>query len=302
MSEKYQIRRIVVSLSQFYQTNKKSNNKNSINKDSSLSEHSMSQNPFKMTQKKETPLYALLKGSITIEASLIMPLIAAFMVFMIFFIRVIQVEADVQKSIDMASRKAAVCWSDNVSEATLAVYCDSLIKKRGTHTEFIRGGILGINYLNSSLEGNYVDLVVTYTMPLPVRFFGYHDVEIVQRSRNRKWVGFDPNEEADTINGYVYVTETGEVYHLSRDCVYLNPSIRTISKEDIDGARNKEGSKYYKCNSCKSKNDTGVVFITDYGNSYHSTTSCSGLKRTILIMKLEEAKIHYRPCSKCGEK
>ena len=44
---------------------------------------------------------------------------------------------------------------------------------------------------------------------------------------------------------------------------------------------------------------SGKVYVTDYGTCYHSDLACSGLKRTIYLILLEETG-GKRACGKCG--
>lgn len=47
------------------------------------------------------------------------------------------------------------------------------------------------------------------------------------------------------------------------------------------------------------KHVAGKVYVTDYGTCYHSDLACSGLKRTIYLILLEETG-GKRACGKCG--
>lgn len=48
----------------------------------------------------------------------------------------------------------------------------------------------------------------------------------------------------------------------------------------------------------KGKNPS-ALFVTAYGDCYHSTLGCSGLKRTIKAVKLKDVG-NLRPCSRCA--
>lgn len=100
-------------------------------------------------------------------------------------------------------------------------------------------------------------------------------------------------------HGYVYVTKEGSVYHERYDCTYLHPSIHAVAVKELDAYRNTSGNRYKICRSCKSgKKKEGTVYITDYGDSYHSKLSCGGLKRTI-YRKRKEDVLMLAGCSKC---
>ena len=64
----------------------------------------------------------------------------------------------------------------------------------------------------------------------------------------RLWTGYDKDDEL--LEGYVYITETGNVYHTFRDCSHLALSITSIPKEDIKDAKNESGEAYVNCPMC----------------------------------------------------
>lgn len=84
----------------------------------------------------------------------------------------------------------------------------------------------------------------------------------------------------------VYVTETGTVYHKKAGCRYLKVSINQISGSSLTHARNDSGQKYSPCESCsRNQKPSGVVYVTSSGNRYHNLATCSGLKRTVKLVK-----------------
>ena len=98
----------------------------------------------------------------------------------------------------------------------------------------------------------------------------------------------------------VFVTESGSVYHTKASCRYLNLSITQVSGSSVSQRRNDNGEKYSPCETCsRHQNPSGTVYITGSGNRYHNDASCSGLKRTVrLVKKSQLGDMHV--CSKCG--
>jgi hypothetical protein len=233
----------------------------------------------------------------------ILPLLAGFFATILFFFRVLQVETQVQEALDYASRKTACEASTVSSDAALQVSAEGYFRKElAQYTlpgKYVSGGTLGISLLGSTYEDNKVSLNATYTMKVPIGFFGWKGVVISQGSQVHKWTGDrDDREQTD----YVYVTERGTVYHLDRKCNYLDLSIQTVNLANIASLRNKNGNIYYECSDCAARKTTsGIVYITNYGTCYHAKLSCSGLKRTISMIPLSEVGSR-RPCSKCGGK
>lgn len=114
------------------------------------------------------------------------------------------------------------------------------------------------------------------------------------------WVGYIHSGSAEEQGEeYVYITDTGTVYHRNRGCSYLNPSIRCVQAGELENLRNKGGGIYYACPLCDTLQATGNYYITDYGTSYHTSVICSGLKRTVYEVRLSEVG-GRSGCSKCG--
>ena len=67
--------------------------------------------------------------------------------------------------------------------------------------------------------------------------------------------------------------------------------------------RNTYGAKYYPCESCsRNQNPAGCVYITSTGNRYHNQETCSGLKRTIRLVKLSQVERICMPAAVADKK
>lgn len=110
--------------------------------------------------------------------------------------------------------------------------------------------------------------------------------------------GFAQEEEAN--EEMVYVTESGSVFHRSAGCRYLRLSLNQVSGTRVAFMTNAYGEKYMPCEICSGgQKPAGSVYITENGNRYHNLESCSGLKRTVKLVKRSEAR-GMRACSSCG--
>ena len=95
------------------------------------------------------------------------------------------------------------------------------------------------------------------------------------------------------------MTDYGLVYHKSMNCSYLELSIQAVSASEIENLRNESGGKYHPCESCGEEAVTGGrVFITNYGNRYHTSLDCNKVKRNIYAVPLDEV-YGLGGCSKC---
>lgn len=254
---------------------------------------------------KGTPRCACLPGVFTLEAAVILPLAACFFVAILFFFRVMQVELEVQKALDLTGRKLAVSLTgeEETNEIALGAAAEALFLKelsgRPIVAEYVKGGNIGISLVGSSLDGDDVELLAAYRIRFPVRLLGLYEVRAEQHADCRKWTGWKAAEDAEGQDVWVYITETGTVYHLTDACTYLNLSIRQADAGAVAWMRNKSGGKYRECELCGEGGSQGIVYVTDYGDRYHCDLNCSGLKRTIFKIRLSEAG-ERRACSKCG--
>lgn len=171
----------------------------------------------------------------------------------------------------------------------------------------LTGGAGGLQFWESNLfgAGDEIDLVVTYSVSPWIDLMGFSSFRMANRYYAHIWNGYrTPNtssEAGSRETQTVYVTETGRVYHLSMDCTHLSLSISMVTSAEVGGKRNQAGGKYYPCSKCVSGAMPTRLYITAEGSSYHYSGDCSGLKRTVSSMILEDAvNAGYTPCSRCG--
>lgn len=146
----------------------------------------------------------------------------------------------------------------------------------------------------------YVYQPVGGLIPLP-------DVRMYNLVKVHAWTGKETGDgmEGETDggeeeNGMVYVTESGSVYHKHADCTYLRLSIQQVSGASATSRRNIYGERYQCCDSCsRGQPPAGMVFITKTGNRYHNSRNCSGLKRTVRLVKPSYVE-GMDACSRCG--
>lgn len=250
----------------------------------------------------ETPLYACPRASFTLEAAVIIPLTTAFFVFLLFFFRVLQIQTAVQSALSYAGRKAAASASLEMGELADFVVVETVFRTEIQGNElisrYVSGGVHGISLLKSDISGEKIELYADYKIKFPISFFYIKDIYIEQSINCRKWIGRAGGDTRD-LEDYVYITESGSVYHKSRECGYVRPSIKTTLSLKINDLRNENGEKYQKCERCADKNSSSNIFyITEYGNRYHTDIACSGLKRTVIRIPASE-KGNRRGCKKC---
>ena len=141
-------------------------------------------------------------------------------------------------------------------------------------------------------------ITASYQVRIPIPIFSLPLIEYEETMRIKGCTGYEKGGFGKEEDETVYVTETGLVYHKDYHCTYLDLSIRMVQGKEISGLRNESGGRYYACEHCGGKGG-GPAYITDYGDRYHSSLSCSGLKRTVYAVPLSEV-IGKGACSKCG--
>lgn len=266
---------------------------------------SSEQIPYKYHTGTSSDRYS--RGSMTVEMVVILPLFAAFLVFFLFLFRVLWVQEAMEEALVYASRTvAAGCFDESAgaqtADAVLLAKAQAALRKGLEESDcpvsFIRHGKAGISLLSSDVSGDDVILRASYDLPAPCALpfdYAYHVTQCVQ---SRKWIGNCTLEQGGSSEDcWVYITPDGTAYHRSRSCSYLDLSIRAVSRRSLNGLRNQSGGCYYECESCGGS--SGTVYITDYGTRYHTDLTCSGLKRTIYMVKLSQTGGRH-PCSKCG--
>ena len=261
-------------------------------------------------QKKGVPQCTRLNGVFTLEAAVVVPLLATFFVTILFFFRVMQVQLTVENALNRTGRLLAVYAagenSGQVIEKTGTVVATAFLVKelKGEPVieEYVRGGTFGIYLFRSSFQGTDIHLAAQCYMKLPVELLGKKTVKLSWDVVCRKWTGWEAGNGEDESDPIVYVTETGTVYHRTEMCTYLNLSITSVDTGTIEQQRNANGGKYYACERCiRSETLPECLYITEQGNRYHASLDCSGLKRTVQKIHLSEVG-GRKPCSRCGGK
>ncbi|RKM54989.1 hypothetical protein D6853_12215 [Butyrivibrio sp. X503] len=274
---------------------------------------------FRATGRKEVSLAA----SMTVESSIALPLFIFFFVNILVMINIIKVQSDLEAALHQAGnriclltydeREAADTFLGDSDKVDIAAgvasvfYAKELVHEylgTGVDKSCVTDGFSGMSFRNSRIMmGNdIVDIVVDYRVHPLIKLIGFKEFPVEGRYYGHAWTGYDITGEGGAERPeeeMVYVTEHGEVYHRDVNCKHLKLSVHTINYESVKNARNADRAKYYACEYCAKRISAGSVFITDYGDRYHSSISCPGLKRKIYTIPISEVGAR-RPCSSCG--
>ena len=249
-------------------------------------------------KRRPYPFSSYENGSYTIEAAVLLPMFLVFGMLVLFCMKTVYTQWKVSTVLDQIVDTTAL-YGENPGDAVLYGAFYTLAAKEKVPTEDILGGIAGITLFQSSSDDLRISLSADYIITYPISLLGKQGFYVSQTRTARIWNGYDPTQNTSEEGSIAFVTKYGTVYHLSLSCPHIDLSIRSISKEQLSDAKNLSGGKYKKCPMCGKKSD--VYYVTSWGDCYHSSLSCSGLKRTIYRIPLEDAKASYNPCSKCAQ-
>lgn len=197
-----------------------------------------------------------------------------------------------------------------ISGYSLKLYAKQYLDKDFINNSCIRDGFEGIDFFYSSVVNDEacIDIVLKYKVSIPVKIFLLGDLSMFQRVRLRTWTGYEvaaaystQEETPDSDDTIVYITDTGTVYHKSKDCSHIKLSITAVQGIPYD-LRNDSGSKYTMCEKCCTgeEGENATYYITTYGTKYHADRTCSKIKRSIQEIPLSEVGSR-KPCSRCGK-
>ena len=277
-----------------------------------------------------------LRASMTVEASLVLPLFLFFMANVLYLFEAVRLQSGITAALHEAGTQIceyawymehAVPGEDGdaadppqlpeevrsaglsflLSEAFVRGSVEKSLGRSYLDHSCLEGGAASISYLRCSIlrEDGIVDLTADYRVRPLIPIRGFEGFSLQSRFYGHAWIGRDgaPGEEKDSSHPddeeTVFITPSGSVYHRSPSCTYLKPRLMSLPAKEVGSARSRDGSRYYACESCHPKKH-GVLIITPDGNRYHASADCPALHRDPVEVPLSLVKDTRRPCSKCG--
>lgn len=252
------------------------------------------------------------RGSLTVEAALICPLIGYALSGFLYFLLIFRLQEDVAQALSEAGREIGQYAYSSQDEDENGLWTVTLLgvkQKLQSRCQdqaalrLVEGGAAGIHLWKSSIlkEDATILLVAEYELKTPWVLLGIDTIPVVQKQACRAWVGFTGENSGE--ERVVYITPHGQVYHSSLDCRYLALSIQSVPAGVITEKRNQDGEVYRKCENCYLNESEGLadeeVYITNYGNRYHRSLECIALKRSVQMVFLSETQ-GKKPCEGCA--
>ena len=262
------------------------------------------------------------KASMAVEASMALPAFFFFFINVLFAFDILKLHGNLMAAMHKTGNKMAfyayAYQAATGDDGVLAGEIDSFLLSEGyarnqvmsilgkgyLERSPIVNGASGLHFVNSSVmkKNQVIELVASYKVRPFIRIMGFPDFAMENRYYGRAWTGYDVAERSEGMPGedsIVYVAEKGTVYHIARNCSYLNPSVEAVAFGMLPELRNEGGERYSSCARCRNSLNSAIAYITKYGNKAHSSVNCAGLKRTVFSVYLSEVGDKGK-CSKCG--
>ena len=241
------------------------------------------------------------KGSVTIEAAMAVPLFLFAVLCLLYLLEFHAISTTIYLNGMEVAKDAA---DDYLTVPFLPTYKlhRQLVNQIGSErleASIIAGGANGlkITAVERDRENDELLILLTYHVEIPVPQFISQTIERNEEFHVKIWSG-DKRENTGVWGEVVYVAATGQVYHKRYSCSHLQLSIQFALLDGVGELRNQDGGRYYPCERCRMTAPALGVYITTTGNRYHSSLTCSGLKRSIRSVYRHEVP-WLASCSRC---
>lgn len=251
-------------------------------------------------------------GSMTVEASIVLPLFLFFFLNLGSVIEMIRLHNNLELALWETGNRLAVYGHvlDGGNKITGVALSYTYVKSQIIEylgEEYLENSPLsygtdGLQFLESNIwkEDGTFEVVLTYAVSPLSSVAGFRSFRMANRYYGHLWTGYEiPGTEEPTSEQYVYITKTGRVYHTNAGCTHLVLSVSQVSYQEALSSRNNQGEKYDACEKCSKWGYRGSVYITKEGDCYHFERECPGLKRTVISVPISDVS-GYRLCSRCG--
>ena len=247
--------------------------------------------------------FSFVKAGMTLEAALIIPFFLFAMINVISIIDIMRIKSCVDMAVVESGNEIAVeCYGEYINDIISPIYIktkvDKFLKENLSSSDYhkVKGSLLVTNV--SVMDGdNKLSFRVKYQIKPIVDMTGLITVKMDADYYGHSWLGYIEQRETEKM---VFLSNTASVYHLDKQCKYLNVTIMNVPYKNLEVYRNNSRKKYKQCNFCNMEEMGYYVYITPEGDGYHTTKNCIGLTRSIYTVPMSHAK-GKRQCVGCKE-
>ncbi len=279
---------------------------------------------------KRTFLFTHLTGSITIEASLILPIFIFALMSIMYFFNILYIHTTLQIQLENISRliNASTCITTaadvNINSEENSLLEKVIIDASGTiainslfltdeikafaDNSLIIDGHKGLSFLGSDVTNTSfpLNIVLSYRIRMPFISEDIFAFNIKQNCYFKPFTGKRLSDNTPLDERYVYVTTTGESFHENKYCTYLE---RCTYIKNL-GFLLKDYPNISACSLCtkdsplfsytfNSSPTSTFVYIGKEYDVYHYFEYCPHLEHSVTRMTYEDASQDYSPCSRC---
>ena len=252
------------------------------------------------TKKERASVFAS-KGSLSLEAAIVIPIFFFAILCLVFLLEMMAIRVSIRNALSSVGKELSQQAYVSAMISTPAVrerIVDHVGREKLDRSMIVKGAD-GIDCSKSTSNWNtaIMDLSVKYTVEIPVLMFRIPLMVCEENLRVKGWTGYvasGSGSESDVV----YITDYGVVYHEDISCTYLDIAVRGIIASTIEDARNQSGGKYYSCEACGKGEHCGILYVSDYGDRYHTSLNCKKIQRNVYAVPRKDV-LGRGGCSKC---
>lgn len=247
-------------------------------------------------------------ASMTIEAAVVIPVFLLAISTILSILDIYRVQALVKTSLHQsalelgmyayASEAGHNSPAGMISSSVCTIYAQTRMPELG---DYVKVSTLGSGYKNHT-----VTLCARIEYRIPLSIVPLPTLHFYNESRVNSWVGANAEDENGITDSdseeMVYVSDYESVYHTSASCTHLDLTIHQDVLSNMGSLRNAYGGKYHMCEKCGIlSSGNRVVYYSEKGDCYHMQEECSGLKRTVALVKKSDIEGLHQ-CQRCMSK
>ena len=243
------------------------------------------------------------KAVLSIETAMVLPVFTMSMIMLLSIPSVYYIHQKMDMVVHDEANIVAIQSYDENAYSTGAVQAEIVerIGKPILNSSLIKNGSDGLDFSETDLTNPEIKTVsISYCVSLPFDVFSICEFSLNNTATVHTWIGYiNGLNSLEDLSEYVYIAKNGTVYHRSKECSHIRLHINSVDGKDIKSLRNENGAKYKRCIYCHPKVSDPKLYVTSDGDKYHNSLNCSGLKRTVIRVRLSQIG-DKTACLRCG--
>lgn len=268
-----------------------------------------------------------LRGIITVEATLILPIYILVISSIIYLFNILYIQNTFQERMSEISREISsdyylsCCLSsldskqkstfyelsdtlDTVTSSFItASYIDNLFNNKDIQQLIKSGNIVdksdGLSFNGTYIDTSTHDLFIHLSYKIKLPFLPWSlSLPIKQYCKLHLFYGRNITQNKGDTTTYVYCSRSGNIYHTNKYCSYLTKytAVVPISKIPSLGI-----IACYRCNYPSYSTNAKYVYLTMEGERYHYSLDCPTFTCNIYKVDYEQLPSYFRLCTRCEE-